>query len=35
MGTPSVEASTTAGRPFATAVPEVVIQAAGRPVARA
>src|ERR687894_1816625 len=35
MGTPSVAASTTAGRPFATAVPEVVIQAAGRPVARA
>src|SRR5215210_3643533 len=35
MGTPSVEASTTAGRPLATAVPEVVIQAAGRPVARA
>src|SRR5215213_1799209 len=35
MGTPSVEASTTAGKPFATAVPEVVIQAAGRPVARA
>src|SRR5215210_1038783 len=35
MGTPSVDASTTAGRPLATAVPEVVIQAAGRPVARA
>src|SRR5215213_1242586 len=35
MGTPSVEASTTAGKPFATAVPEVVIQAAGRPVSRA
>src|SRR5215207_6014886 len=35
MGTPSVAASTTAGRPLATAVPEVVIQAAGRPVARA
>src|ERR671910_1690747 len=35
MGMPSVEASTTAGKPFATAVPEVVIQAAGRPVARA
>src|ERR687890_662961 len=35
MGTPSVEASTTAGKPFATAVPGVVIQAAGRPVARA
>src|ERR671916_1459290 len=35
MGTPSVAASTTAGNPLATAVPEVVIQAAGRPVARA
>src|SRR5215210_4272822 len=35
MGTPSVAASTTAGRPLATAVPEVVIQAAGPPVARA
>src|ERR671920_358004 len=35
MGTPSVAASTTAGSPLATAVPEVVIQAAGRPVARA
>src|ERR671916_2173610 len=35
MGTPSVAASTTAGRPLATAVPEVVIHAAGRPVARA
>src|SRR3712207_4042334 len=34
-GTPSVAASTTAGNPLATAVPEVVIQAAGRPVARA
>src|ERR687897_2378428 len=35
MGTPSVAASTTAGSPLATAVPEVVIQAAGSPVARA
>src|ERR687889_2803717 len=35
MGTPSVAASTTAGSPLATAVPEVVIHAAGRPVARA
>jgi hypothetical protein len=35
MGTASVAASTTAGRPLATAVPEVVIQAAGFPVARA
>src|SRR5918998_5111577 len=35
MGTPSVAASTTAGNPLATAVPEVVIQAAGRPAARA
>src|SRR3712207_2657799 len=35
MGTASVAASTTAGRPLATAVPEVVIQAAGRPEARA
>src|SRR5918998_2581909 len=35
MGTPPVAASTTGGRPLATAVPEVVIQAAGRPVARA
>src|SRR5918994_1503390 len=35
MGTPSVAASTTGGGPFGTAVPEVVIQAAGRPVARA
>src|SRR5215212_6805388 len=35
MGTPSAAASTTAGSPLATAVPEVVIQAAGRPVARA
>src|SRR5215210_262884 len=35
IGTPSVDASTTAGRPLATAVPEVVIQAAGPPVARA
>src|SRR5919199_4848530 len=35
MGTPSVAASTTAGSPLATAVPEVVTQTAGRPVARA
>src|SRR5918992_34695 len=35
MGTPSVAASTTAGHPLATPLPEVVIQAAGRPVARA
>src|SRR5918998_2649500 len=34
-GTPSVAASTTAGSRLATAVPEVVIQAAGSPVARA
>src|SRR5918997_2309998 len=34
-GTPSVAPSTTAGSPLATAVPEVVIQAAGSPVARA
>src|SRR5918999_591993 len=35
MGTPSIAASTTAGNPLATAVPEVVIQAAGRFEARA
>src|SRR5919112_601945 len=35
MGTPSVAASTTAGRALATAVAEGVVQAAGRPLAPA